>query len=279
MDQIADLAPLGLLTIQGEGAKKLLQGQFTCNLDEITTENSSLGAHCNPQGRIISLFRIFYFDNKYFLSMPRNVLQQALNALKKYAVFFKVVLTDESDNYVHMGYCGNEPEKTFQNLTQKILKIPGSISRFEIISKSSENFINTEKMPYEKWHAFDIESGIPRLYPETIEKFLPHEINLPQLNGVSFTKGCFVGQEIIARMQYKGKLKTHLYRAKARTEISPLPGKEIYNNSNACGTIVDSVQVGYNCYELLIIANDNEVKTASLYLDAEKTINLEIIHG
>ena len=104
---ITDLSNYGLLEIAGEGAKKLLQGQLTCNLDEINPNQSRLGALCNPQGRMVSLFRIFMLQDRYYLQMPCEMVPITLNALKKYAIFFKVTLQDVSGNFSQMGFYGN----------------------------------------------------------------------------------------------------------------------------------------------------------------------------
>jgi folate-binding protein YgfZ len=224
---------LGFLCISGEGAKKFLQGQLTCNLDEITPETHSLAAHCNPQGRVISLFRIFLLQDQYFLQMPIELLETAQNALKKYAVFFKVSLAI---------------------LPDKDHPLPIS----------------------ETWKADNIAAGIPSLYPETSEKFLPHELNLHKLEAISFNKGCFTGQEIIARMQYRGKLKNHLYRAKTTTSTPPTRGAEIFSQTHSAGYLVDYIHLGYNNYELLIIAAEAEINT-TLFLDEERKIQLDIL--
>jgi folate-binding protein YgfZ len=195
----------GLLKITGPDAKKFLQGQLTCNLDEVT-EEPRLGAHCNPQGRIISLFRIFLKDENYFLQMPPSMIPIALKALKKYAVFFKVELSDASSE----------------------IKI-------------------SEKINQQNKQA-EIENGIAEIYPETSEKFLPHELNLPTLGGVSFNKGCFTGQEIIARMQYRGKLKTRLFSTPISSDTPPQRGADFSQ-----GIIVDYCQLGYNSYLLLVL--------------------------
>lgn len=226
---------LGLLCVEGVDSKKFLQGQLTCNLDEMISKKLQLGAHCNPQGRIISLFHIFLQDDKYFLLMPLELIPIAIAALKKYAVFFKVNLTDAQD----------------KEIIQQI--IPSEI----------------------EWKKQNIQQKIPAIYPETSEKFLPHEVNLPELNGVSFNKGCYTGQEIIARMQYKGKLKTHLYLGK--TQHPPTRGAEIYSTKGPTGNVVDYIDLGYNNYHLLFTANEKEVNDKMLFLDNEKTLTVEIL--
>jgi hypothetical protein len=223
----------GFLAVAGEEAKKFLQGQLTCNMDDVTSSESHLGAHCNPEGRVISLFRIFLHNDQYYLHMPRDLVPIAKNALQKYAVFFKVILTDASDT----------PVKTSEPL-------------------------------------MDISNGIPAIYPETSEKFLPHDLNLPALGAISFNKGCYTGQEIIARMQYRGKLKNHLYQATVRTPLSVARGADIYLEGKSSGNIVDFLQIENNYYELLVIARDNDVETNALTIDPDKKYFLEFSnHG
>ena len=201
----------GLLSVSGVDAKRFLQGQLTCDLEEVTPSETRLGAHCNPSGRIISLFRLSLFQDSYHLAMPKEMVPIAMAAFKKYAVFFKVTLTDASETLI------KNKQETAPHFS----------------------------------HYTDIMAGIPMIYPETSEKFLPHDINLPLLNGVSFSKGCYTGQEIIARVQYRGKSKKHLSRIRFTTEKSLRRGENIEE-----GTLVDYVQTGYNTYELLIITQE-----------------------
>lgn len=222
----------GFLSIVGENAKKFLQGQLTCNLDEVTAAESRLGAHCNPQGRVISLFRLFLQDGNYYMQMPRELIPVAMQALQKYAVFFKVTLTDVSNSFT-------------SDRTDILLRDSSSISQ-----------------------------GIPAIYPETSEKFLPHELNLPELNAISFNKGCYTGQEIIARMHYRGKLKTHLYKATVETKSPITRGADIYLEGKRSGSIVDFSEIAAGHYELLVIAQDSDVKNQTLTVDPEEKYRL-----
>jgi folate-binding protein YgfZ len=238
-------------------------------VNELADTKTSLGAHCNPQGRVISLFRIFLYGDNYYLQMPRELLPIAIAALKKYAVFFKVNLQDVSDEFTQIGYIGQEPSLQKDAF---ILKISGIEPRYEVISKNQNTTASNSE---NNWKYLDIKNGIPAIYPETSEKFLPHEIDLPKLNGVSFKKGCYTGQEIIARMEYRGKLKNHLYHAHVETDSKLIRGADIYRKKDRCGSIVDYCQVGYNNYELLVIAPESDVTTTLLSLDPEQKIILK----
>lgn len=281
-----DLTHLGLIQISGAPAKTFLQGQLTCNLDEITSIQSRLGAHCNPQGRVISLFQLFFWQENYYLQMPRELISIAIKALQKYAVFYKINLSDVSDELQQVGYQGMEltnlPKETDEQVTTPefvIIKLSGEPVRYQIIGhKTAIASLKLTAKPstIQQWKHLAIKNKLPAIYPETTEKFLPHEINLPELNAVSFQKGCYTGQEIIARMQYRGKLKSRLYQAHVKTPMTLTRGNDIYFETQRSGSIVDYVQIDYNAYELLIIAKDSDIQAAALSIDPEKKYILEL---
>jgi hypothetical protein len=253
---IVKLTSQGFLKVSGTDAKKLLQGQLTCNIEKITPEHSSLAAHCNPKGRIISLFRLLMIGADYYLQMPKSLIPIALAALQKYAVFYKVSLSDVSDNLQVIGISGMPP-----TLSEEITLLPLPDGRYEIIGHPAalanlwQTLCSSTQIIEENvWKQRDIQLSIPTIYPETSEQFLPHDLQLPSLNAVSFDKGCYTGQEIIARMQYLGKLKNHLCHIRIALDLPPQPGAEMKLESGSTGHIVDYCQIDYNTYEILLIA-------------------------
>lgn len=196
---------LGLLKVCGEDAGKFLQGQLTSDVTALNHQQYSLSAHCNPQGRVISLFYLINLNNTYYLLMPLDMLTLTKDALKKYALFFK---------------------STIEEATQELTDVLNQIDNPTL---------------------FDINTGVPRIHPETSGAFLPHDINLDLLNAISFEKGCYTGQEIIARMHYRGKLKKRMQRTTLTTNHPPQPGKD-----DTLGTIVDVLQQHHNCTVLYI---------------------------
>jgi folate-binding protein YgfZ len=193
------------ITVQGLEAEKFLQGQLTCDMRKASPDKAVLAAHCNPKGRIVSLFFLLKEGERFSLFLPQNLSAIALTNLKKYAQFSKHV-----------------------NVQETVLT---DISNWPFLKDKKEL----------------IEAGIPLIYANTSELFLPHDINLPQLGGVSFDKGCYTGQEIIARMQNLGKPKQHLYRLNfesGTTETAFEPGTKIYlpeRLESEIGYLVDAV--------------------------------------
>lgn len=259
-----NLNNLGLLACSGKNTNKFLQGQLSCDLNKVTMENTQLGVYCNPQGRVIATFRCFLYLDDYYLQMPTNNIDNCLNHLKKYAVFSKVNCRDVRSEFSIIGFYGQDALKFISNLNAtKVIQVPGKLPRFEVVFSNAEfiqvkaNLTNVKEMNADFWKLLDFEMGIPTIYFETQEQFLPHRINYHLIDGISFSKGCYVGQEIIARTQYRGTLKHHMYRLALQTTQAPKPGTPIFgeNKGAAIGHIVDSACVDdQHCQALAVLA-------------------------
>ncbi|MDX1901055.1 MAG: hypothetical protein SFW66_03500 [Gammaproteobacteria bacterium] len=249
------LSHLGLLKVSGSDAARLLQGQVTCQVEAVSPEHAHFAALCNPQGKVISFFRLFFFQNAYYLQMSREMVAITKRALEKYAVFYKVILEDASDAFFQYGLYTSETalEKPNQQLTEDnyiLLREWGEPARWILISQSKE--IASEKN-LNAWRCTDIANHIPTIYPDTSEKFFSHELNLTALDAISFKKGCYTGQEIIARMYYKGKPKTYLTHITLEKNSSLKRGQDFTDNLNHTATLVDYNETQKNQCAALVI--------------------------
>lgn len=258
---LIDLNPFyGLIAVSGPDAQSFLQGQLTADIREITPTKPGFSAYCNPKGRIRALFRIFYHHDSYFLQLPMGVLPSALEALKKVARFSKVTLEDVSQQWQRIGLC--VPQNYLADLVYlkttelkeiyilplhshepyKRLELIGLPHIIKPIGNKLAELETSEIADFDTWKNFDIKAGIPEIWPETVEQFLPHTLNLPALGAVSFTKGCYCGQEIVARMEYRADVKHKLFTIKTPTGINePLPGSKIFDENGSdevIGTVV-----------------------------------------
>jgi tRNA-modifying protein YgfZ len=259
---LCDLTDYGLLKIAGADACRLLQGQVTCDVESLKPGQSSFCAHCNPQGRVISLFYLFASESAYYLIMPRAMLSITLISLKKYAVFYKTITIDISEEFAVWGYEGRDKEGIAWE--GGIVKLPSTTAHYLLLPKQGEKTALWEKQASlarlinpSEWKCLAIRQGIPSLYPHTSGQFLPYEMNLIQLGAINFEKGCYTGQEIIARMHYRGKPKTQLCQVRLKADTQPLPGEDGHYHTDKdepiSGTIVDVGDAGYNNYDVLII--------------------------
>jgi hypothetical protein len=293
INNLIELTPLGIIKVEGIDAEKFLQGQLTCDVREVTEQQSRLGAHCDHKGRIQATFRLLKYQNDFYIQIPKNLIEHLLQCLKKYAVFSKVTLTNVSESWQQLGICGdNCPALLKEFVSEKlpemidaviclnnllILQLPGNQPRFSLLGSNLaieplKQFLLPQCQPadFNYWQMLDIAMGIPAIYPETIGLFTPHQINFTNINGVSFNKGCYTGQEIIARMQYLGKLKQHMYKI-TFTCLQPItPGAKIImmnqEKSDECGQLIHAVNMHDNKWLGLATIFDNAI-SQKLYIE------------
>lgn len=256
------LDTFGLLKVSGKQAGKLLQGQLTCDIENLIPGQTRIGAHCNPQGRMISLFYIVKFQDVYYLFMLHDLVPLALTALKKYAVFYQVELQDISADLMIIGHADQIVESELPPMVS--FCIPGNLTRYVCAGEKTVLWPIWERLAKQHhmttthaWKHQNIVDGIPLLYPGTSEKLLPHDIHLHQLGGIDFNKGCYTGQEIITRMHYRGKLKNHLYRTNMVSTTPLYPGLDVSSlphlEKNLSGILVDASLYKTNEYDALIV--------------------------
>ena len=244
----------GVLAVRGADAAKFLQGQLTCNLNYLSDTQASLGARCTQKGRMQSSFRILLQGDGVVLAMATELLEPQLADLKKYAVFSKSKLTDESAAWVRFGLMHAEPALASLGLelpaetdsvvrSDTLIAIRVSPDRAElwVPAEQGDDVRNQlaatlEQTDLNEWLLGQIRAGIGQVMPQTRELFIPQMLNLQAVGGVSFKKGCYTGQEIVARMQYLGKLKRRLYRLSLDAPEMPEPGTPLFSPSHTSAT-------------------------------------------
>lgn len=288
-----DLKPYyGFLKVSGENAASFLQGQLTCDIQKVNQTIFQLGGHCNLKGRLRSLFRLYKKGEDFLLQTPIQQLDFAASELKKYAKFSKVTIENIGDSIQAIGLLNIQDLEKFQTeypITSQldIVKMPHSEYRYQIVGPKAEiknimnAFLNTQIQAFEAWKLADIRDGLPEIWPELRELLLPHHIQLPKLGGVSFTKGCYCGQEIVARMEYRGNIKKTMIRGSLSNnpdaiDAIVLPGTRLYSQ-NESG---EPVEVGL----VLTTAKTKDSNTEMLleiseYLARMGNLNIELQFG
>ena len=298
---LADLSHYGIIEAQGEEASDFLQNQLSNDIKQVDDTNSQLSSYCSPKGRMLASLRIFKYQGNNLLLLPKDTLETTLKRLRMFIMRSKVTLEDKSDEFASFGLSGSDAEKLLTNAhispPQEIngvvqldnfcvIRIPGSHPRFEFfgtpeaLTKLWDSFSNNA-LPVGRsaWSLQDIESGIPDIFEGTVEAFVPQMANLHAIGGVSFKKGCYPGQEVVARMQYLGKLKRRMYRAHTNTNNIPLPGDNLYSSKgeDSVGKVVqaqNSPQGGVNLLAVLQIA---QVEQNSIHLESKQGPQLKFI--
>ncbi len=241
---IYPVAHLAVLTVSGKDAAQLLQGQVTCDVKELTDTKSSLGALCNPKGRAITTFLLIKTSDAFLVILPEALLETVKKRLQMYILRSAVTLTDSSNQLCLMGLSvpAMLAEPLFNTTQQDNITVNFSTThpRYLVIADTdkaialwSERVDNQQFKPTnsDQWRYLDILSGIPWLTAETSEEFIPQMLNLDQLGGISYNKGCYTGQEIVARTHYLGKTKRTLFLAECESTTLPAPNSAIIDNS------------------------------------------------
>ena len=292
-DILCDLSELGLISASGKESADFLQSQLINDVYQVTPTHSQLNAYCNPKGRMLAIFRLFKRDDELYLRLPQEVLTPTLQRLRMYVLRTEVTLEDASEKLVRIGLAGpsaqalltsvvdNNPSHVDDCVSQNgitILRVPSLHPRYELYGEVAEmrsvwSALSRKACPVDGsvWSLLDIFAGIPTVLEQTVERFVPQMANLDLIGGVSFDKGCYPGQEIIARTRYLGTLKRRMFRCHANTEDVPRPGTVVYSHMRRqdpnAGTIVDAQPNPNGGTEVLAVLRLADVETAELRLD------------
>jgi folate-binding protein YgfZ len=292
---LVDLSDLRLIAVAGPDARDFLQGQLTNDVRALSPTQSQLSAHCSPKGRMLASFRVFQVDESFYLQLPRSRLAATLQRLRMFVLRAKVTLEDASDRLVRVGISGACTPRLLRGRFPALpehdngvsgegdlvaIRIPGTTTRFEILGATDQVaglwdtlMAEATVVNSDYWSLLDIRAGLPTVYTETADAFVPQMVNMQLIEGVSFTKGCYTGQEVVARMQYLGKLKRRMYLAEIRTEKPPKPGDELHSRSStseqACGWVVDARPNATGHFELLAVAEIEAAERGEVHLGTD----------
>lgn len=296
---LAILSDKRLLLVKGPDASKFLQGQVTCDVKELNEPVTRLGAQCNPKGRILLSFRALQMNNETIaLRLPASMMESAQKTLGKYIVFSKAKLHEGGRDFTLFGLFGDSAAAVASTFFQQlpttydgwIVKdgsylIQLAADRFEcwIATETLSTFLETiekqtQKVSADEWQLLDIAAGIGEVYPESYELFTPQELNYQLVNGINFRKGCYTGQEIVARLHYRGKLKRHMYRFEYNGDQIPMPGTAIVNSLSGqnAGAVVMAALNQQGKIELLASLLDEQIDQAKVESATEKLSQLSL---
>lgn len=262
-----DLSYLGIIDVIGDKSTDFLQGQLTCDVNAISDIQMLQGAQCNLQGRILTLMDVLQW-NGIKLVLPKDLILATINSFNKTAMLSRVSLKENEALRVFGFYLQNPndltPDTTFFPTILYGLTYGDDYcvyhlgSGFYIVitgthfgDKISQMFsTNQQLLGSLTWHTLRLAKQELSVYPDSRGLFLPHRLNLHQTPYLSFNKGCYKGQEIIARMHYKGTLKHHLMLYSLSTTEQIFCGQKILNapGGSEIGELIDYSMLGSNSY-------------------------------
>ncbi len=290
----ANLGFMGVIAVHGADAGSFLQSQLSNDINSVDEGASQLSAFCTPKGRILGLMRLFHSGDTYYLRLPLDSLDAVLQRLRMYVLRADVTLEDATENFLRIGISGEQApahltgaglevpdaiDAVTRSADSTVIRVPGSTPRFELFltslesAKSIWNAVNVHAAPVGEpvWRLLDIQAGIPNIFAATSELFVPQMTNLQLINGVNFQKGCYPGQEIVARMQYLGTLKRRMYLGHIEGGEPAAPGDELFaaaDPEQAAGRIVDSQAHPDGGQLALAVLQISAAETGGLHLDS-----------
>jgi folate-binding protein YgfZ len=286
------LTHLGLLRARGDDAADFLQGQTSNDVRLVDAGHHQLNSYCTAKGRMLALFTLFMRDDDYYLQLPQELLAAVQKRLGIFIMRSAVKLEEAGGELVSFGLSGPQADKllrkalgdcpaepghtlTIDGVT--LLRRPGDTPRFICLADPERlialwRLLTPETNPAgaNGWELLEIRAGIPAITGDLVEAFVPQMINLQLIDGVNFKKGCYPGQEIVARMQYLGKLKRRMYRAYIDAAELPAAGTELYSpdseSGQGAGKVVRASPSPNGGCELLVVAEINRAEQQTLYL-------------
>lgn len=284
-DTLLDLSPLSLVRVSGTDAGSFLSGQLTQDVRRLDATHHQIAAYCTPQGRMLAILRLFQRDQTYYLQLPRSLRDATIERLRRYVLRAKMKL-EADETLITIGIAGpNSTQQVARALGQApaapgecvtqtdvtVLHLPGAAPRFVVVGTEPQmralwDEWKRESMPVGSniWEWFDIRAGLPSVFPATIEAFVPQMTNLDLIGGISLDKGCYPGQEIVARMHYLGRLKQRMYRARIESTAAPQPGDAIYApllRGQSTGTVVAAHASPDGGFEMLAVIQIEATET------------------
>jgi folate-binding protein YgfZ len=242
----ARLSRYGLLSVAGADARAFLHAQLTNDIEHLSADRAALAGWCSAKGRLLATFLVVPAPDGFLLQLARDLAAPVQKRLSMFVLRSKVRIADVSDAWAQFGVWDADFQQPDVAWSGDRATVRVGERRYLQLVPSSESS-EAPNADEAQWTLQEIRAGRPLITAATQDQFVPQMVNLEQLGGVDFGKGCYPGQEIVARAQYRGQVKRRMVRAQAPAGVSLAPGQE-FNG----GTVVD-VAPAENGSELLAV--------------------------
>jgi folate-binding protein YgfZ len=283
---LCDLSHWGLLQLEGADTLTFLQGQVTNDVRLLNGNNAHYAGYCSPKGRLLALFLAFKHEDHYHLQLPKPLVGPIMKRLKMFVMRSKVDIDDVSESIIKLGLSGAGAEALLASIFLQVptqdyelatlengalIKLPGGL-RYEIFLKPENaqtiwNALAKSATPVgaAAWEWLEIQAGIPEVNLQTQDAFVPQMLNLDSLQAINYKKGCYTGQEIVARTHYLGKVKRRTQLAHIESDAMPQLNDDVLDvNGQAVGKIVRTAPALLKGYDVLAECRLENVGHASV---------------
>lgn len=286
---LCDLSQFGTIRVSGEEAQKFLQNLLSNDINAVNPKTAQLSSFNSPKGRMLATFLIWQQDGDYYLQLPRSLTAAMHKKLSMYVLRAKVRVSDVSDEIVSFGISGPAAAEQVKQCFKQPLEQDWSSGQHDgtnVIRISAQRYqismapqqanalwsqLSSSARPAGSgcWDWLNIRAGIPVVTPATQEQFVLQMANLDILGGVSFKKGCYPGQEIVARTHYLGKQKRRMFLAHVDSESAAEAGNELFSEDmpgQACGMVVNASAAPGGGFDLLAVMQISSRDTEKVHL-------------
>lgn len=274
---ISPLPSFTVIRISGPDQKKYLQGQTTCDVEQLNAGNFLRGAHCDAKGKMWATFTLVQQGDDLLLIGFRDEMQASLTQLKKFGVFSKVSFHDTSNELAVLGISGPEAEPLLAKLQLPVPSLGSAVAidRGVLLAIAEQHYLlilqQTAALALlehqqavlaapTRFLQQHILHGLPYLEQAVIGEYVPQNLNLQAIDAISFTKGCYIGQEMVARMKYLGKNKRATFILTATSAETPAAGSDIEvqleQNWRRSGVVINAVNIHGELAVLAVLPND-----------------------
>lgn len=293
---LVPLTQIGVIRVSGDDAQTFLNTQLTSDVVQVTASAAQYSGYCTPKGRLLATFLVCLRGSDYLLTLPREITESVAARLQRYVLRAKVNVEIASDDYALLGIAGPQsasivagvlgqpparPMHVAEYGAASLMNLPGS--RHLVICDKGHfgeywSALSKQAIPagVQVWELQCIRAGIASVTAATQESFIPQMLGLEKLGAVSFEKGCYPGQEIVARTKYLGKLKRELYCG--RSDALLAPGDAITDSSNdkTAGTVTNAAPNREDSWEFLAVMHRDAIEAGSaLGSTREQLIQIE----
>lgn len=284
--QIINLDDLTSLFVAGEDATKFLHAQFTNDLANLPVNSWQYSGYCTPKGRLLAFMTIARInDNEYLLILPAEICESILPRLRMFVMRDDVTISPQHEQLHIAGIVSSADELSDNGLVAEketgklvtldntyMLTINEETGRYLYIAGSDKiNRLSLDPADRNNWTQLDIQAGIPAIVTATLEAFVPQMVNLDLIGAVNFKKGCYPGQEVVARVHYLGKIKQRMFVATTAATKLAKPGDKVYiagQNDKVAGTVVQASNMNSGQILQLVLQTEAVSENADIRLSA-----------
>lgn len=286
------LSDYGVIELVGPQSEQFLQGQLSCDLRELTANNWLYASHCDNKGKALATLFVARWADSWLLITSKDALQASISQLQKFGVFSQTTIRDASDDFPLYGIFGTAaparvaellgqalgiegPQPVTASTQQLVLQIGSNPEQYILVSKNQVATNSDQQL----WQLLEIDRGRATLQSATIAQFVPQMLNVQALHGISFKKGCYIGQETIARMKYLGKQKRALFHLRGQglpTTAGAVVEQQLGANWRTAGTVINAVSHTEQHLDLLAVLPSDLTTDTPLRIQGDDTSLLEI---